>query len=119
MARSQGWHITPQSLGERGIFMQKLQCLNKPGVTSLVSPPDSYKFFQNSACEFFPCHDSAGEEKFNCLFCYCPLYAGECPGEPYARIINGHSIKDCSGCGFPHNAENYDDMIRCLIERIS
>lgn len=34
----------------------------------------SYRFFQNRACEFFPCHAVEDVEKFNCLFCYCPLY---------------------------------------------
>ena len=24
---------------------------------------------------FFPCHQTKHPEKFNCLFCYCPLYA--------------------------------------------
>ena len=39
-----------------------------------------YAFFQNRACEFFPCHKGADAENFNCLFCYCPLYAlgGNC-----------------------------------------
>lgn len=34
-----------------------------------------YAFFQNRACEYFPCHPMGDEENFNCLFCYCPLYA--------------------------------------------
>ena len=34
-----------------------------------------YSFFQHTACEFFPCHETAHPEDFNCLFCYCPLYA--------------------------------------------
>ena len=33
-----------------------------------------YSFFQHTACEFFPCHETAHPEDFNCLFCYCPLY---------------------------------------------
>lgn len=36
---------------------------------------EHYKFFQNKACEFFPCHKGADPDAFNCLFCYCPLYA--------------------------------------------
>ena len=28
----------------------------------------SYRFFQNRACEFFPCHAVEDVEKFNCLF---------------------------------------------------
>lgn len=34
-----------------------------------------YSFFQHTQCEFFPCHKTAKPEDFNCLFCYCPLYA--------------------------------------------
>ena len=34
-----------------------------------------YAFFQNTACEYFPCHETKFPERFNCLFCYCPLYA--------------------------------------------
>ena len=35
----------------------------------------NYDFFQNSACEYFPCHKCQDPENFSCLFCYCPLYA--------------------------------------------
>ena len=34
-----------------------------------------YSFFQNTNCEYFPCHATKHPEDFNCLFCYCPLYA--------------------------------------------
>lgn len=34
-----------------------------------------YAYFQNTACPYFPCHAKASREFFNCLFCYCPLYA--------------------------------------------
>ena len=34
-----------------------------------------YTFFQHKECEFFPCHKTNKPEDFNCLFCYCPLYA--------------------------------------------
>jgi Zn-finger protein len=40
-------------------------------------------------------------EKFNCLFCYCPLYmmGEECGGNfKYTE----HGIKDCSQCFLPH-----------------
>ena len=43
-----------------------------------AAPPGGekrYRFFQHRACEFFPCHSGVREEDFNCLFCYCPLYA--------------------------------------------
>ena len=34
-----------------------------------------YSFFSHKKCEYFPCHKGADPENFNCLFCYCPLYA--------------------------------------------
>lgn len=68
----------------------------------------SYKFFQNNSCEYFPCH--AGKE-CNCLFCYCPLYLMECPGNP-SYLSNG--VKDCSHCEFPHKPENYEKIMEFL-----
>lgn len=66
-----------------------------------------YAFFQNRACEFFPCHKGADAENFNCLFCYCPLYAlGENCGGNYKILANG--VKDCSDCLVPHKKKNYD-----------
>lgn len=67
----------------------------------------SYKFFQNKACEYFPCHQGADPERFNCLFCFCPLYAlGEKCGGNFRYTEDG--IKDCSDCRVPHVPENYD-----------
>lgn len=70
---------------------------------------ERYKFFQNRACEFFPCHQGLDEAEFNCLFCYCPLYAlgMECGGQPR---YTPEGIKDCSGCIRPHRKENYDQI---------
>jgi Zn-finger protein len=66
----------------------------------------NYKFNQHRTCEFFPCHKGVEEEKFNCLFCYCPLYMleNECGGN--YKITNG--VKDCSACTKPHNENSYD-----------
>lgn len=66
-----------------------------------------YAFFQNTACEFFPCHAGADTAQFNCLFCYCPLYClGSNCGGAFTYTQDG--IKDCSACLFPHIPENYD-----------
>ena len=66
-----------------------------------------YAFFSNHACEYFPCHDSVAEEDFNCVFCYCPLYAlGEACGGNCVLLENG--VKDCSLCTLPHRRENYE-----------
>ena len=65
-----------------------------------------YDFFQNRACEFFPCHPGADPESFSCLFCYCPLY---CLGENCGGSVSytPAGIKDCSNCLRPHRRENY------------
>ena len=74
---------------------------------------NSYRFFENKDCEFFPCHE--GLEDFNCLFCYCPLYRLEnCPGDFRMIEVNGRKIKDCMGCTFPHRPENYDIIMKLL-----
>lgn len=66
----------------------------------------NYDFFQNRACEYFPCHRGADSDSFSCIFCYCPLYAlgDKCGG--CFRYTDG-GIKDCSGCLIPHRRENY------------
>ena len=65
-----------------------------------------FSYFQNSQCEFFPCHETEHPENFNCLFCYCPLYAlGKKCGGNFKYIAGG--VKDCSECLVPHKKENY------------
>lgn len=74
-----------------------------------------FSFFTNSACEAFPCHEGIDAEKFNCLFCYCPLYAlGERCGGNYRYTQRG--IKDCSACALPHIKENYGSIMEKLQE---
>lgn len=74
---------------------------------------NSYQFFENRACQYFPCHK--GLSDFNCLFCYCPLYQREdCPGNPLWLKREGRRIKDCTNCTFPHRPENYDKVIGIL-----
>ena len=63
------------------------------------------KFFQNKACEYFPCHQTDDAENFNCMFCYCPLYAlGSNCGGKFRYLDN--SVKDCSACLVPHRRES-------------
>lgn len=66
-----------------------------------------HTFFQNRSCQYFPCHHTTRPTDFNCLFCYCPLYAlgKDCGGNFH---IPENGIKDCSGCLIPHQRENYD-----------
>ena len=70
----------------------------------------SGSFFQNRACSTFPCHRGCDLETFNCLFCYCPLYAlGErCEGNP---CYTEKGIKDCSGCTLPHEPGGYETVL--------
>ena len=70
----------------------------------------NYDFFQNSKCEYFPCHKCNDMENFSCLFCYCPLYAlGDRCGGNFTYTKDG--IKDCSSCLIPHRRENYDRIM--------
>ena len=70
----------------------------------------AYSFTQHRACEFFPCHKTNHPEDFNCLFCYCPLYAlGENCGGNFKYTEDG--IKDCSDCLVPHKRKNYEYII--------
>ncbi len=70
----------------------------------------SERFFSNTSCPFFPCHEGIDREAFNCLFCYCPLYAlGRACGGDFRYDEKGR--KDCSGCPFPHRAENYSSVL--------
>ena len=39
-----------------------------------------------------------------------------CPGNPVYIEINGKQIKDCSGCTFPHEPENYDVIMKFLTQ---
>lgn len=69
-----------------------------------------YSFYQNKECEYFPCHKGVKEEDFNCLFCYCPLYAlGEHCGGAFTYTEQGY--KNCTNCPIPHRKENYGRII--------
>lgn len=64
-----------------------------------------FSHFKNTDCEYFPCHQKEGEF-FNCLFCYCPLYAlGERCGGHFTYTPQG--VKDCSHCLIPHSEGGY------------
>ena len=61
-----------------------------------------FRFFSHTKCEYFPCHAGADPEQFNCLFCYCPLYAlGNRCGGQFTYTPEG--FKDCSSCLLPHH----------------
>ena len=71
----------------------------------------AYQFIQNRACEYFPCHKGVEDKDFNCLFCYCPLYAlGARCGGNFRFTDSG--VKDCTNCNFPHRRENYREVLK-------
>lgn len=75
---------------------------------------NSYRFYRNTACKYFPCHKVKNEEEFNCMFCYCPLYfLEECGG----NYIETNGIKDCTNCLIPHNPKGYDYINKKIMER--
>ncbi len=69
-----------------------------------------YKFFNHKQCEYFPCHQTNDPDNFNCLFCYCPLYAlkDRCGG----NFVYHYGLKDCSNCMLPHKPQNYDYIMK-------
>ncbi|MCM1992021.1 cysteine-rich small domain-containing protein [Oceanirhabdus seepicola] len=71
---------------------------------------NNYKFINHKSCEYFPCHKVEDESKFNCLFCYCPLYAlgKDCGG----NFKVNYGVKDCSECLIPHSENGYDYIMK-------
>ena len=70
----------------------------------------NHQFFQNRECKYFPCHKVADDAEFNCLFCYCPLYAlGDQCGGNFKYTDRG--IKDCSYCTRPHSEGGYEYIL--------
>ena len=79
-----------------------------------ASVVNNHRFFNNHDCKYFPCHKAeAPANRFNCLFCYCPLYAmgDKCSGN---FSFSGNGIKLCMDCYFPHKPESYDIIIEKL-----
>lgn len=76
---------------------------------------NNFRFFSNTECEYFPCHKTSSPEKFNCLFCYCPLYFFDGCGGNYRILESG--VKDCTTCLIPHTYEGYDHVVAKLKER--
>lgn len=71
----------------------------------------SYKCFTNKDCQYYPCHTLPEGETFNCMFCYCPLYAlgDRCGGD---FVYSSSGIKDCSACIKPHCGEQGWEHVR-------
>lgn len=71
---------------------------------------ERFSFFTNRECEYFPCHEGADPEDFNCLFCYCPLYVlgDRCGGDFF---YSGNGRKVCENCLFPHKRDHYPAVV--------
>ena len=61
---------------------------------------NSYRYFENRECQYYPCHNME-----------------HCPGNPQFIKVNGKRIKDCSGCRFPHEPQNYDVIMQFLMQK--
>lgn len=83
-----------------------------------MNKKNNYSYFENRDCEYYPCH--AGTDELNCLFCYCPMYRFEkCLGNPeYKEKSDGHKVKVCTRCTFPHNRDNYSKVMEYLRNNI-
>lgn len=68
-------------------------------------------FFQNRSCDHFPCHEGVNPDEFNCLFCYCPLYAlgPDCGGD-FRYTDSG--TKDCTGCSLLHEGDAGVEIVK-------
>jgi Zn-finger protein len=73
-----------------------------------------FSYFQNTACEYFPCHQTDTPHDFNCLFCFCPLYSRKDCGGCFTYTQDG--VKDCSACLLPHKHANYSAILKRLRE---
>ncbi len=75
---------------------------------------ESYRWFSNRICKYYPCHE--GIEEINCLFCFCPLYwFPDCGGD---YVLTDEGVKDCSACLKPHLPGGYDEILEQISERI-
>jgi Zn-finger protein len=70
---------------------------------------NSYKFFSNKDCQYYPCKKS---ENLNCLFCFCPLYSYDCKGD-FEILDNG--LKDCSKCLRPHGEDGHKFIVNSIM----
>ncbi len=71
----------------------------------------SAAFFQNRACEYFPCHEGVNPDDFNCLFCYCPLYAlGDNCGGNFRYSESGTKV--CTDCVALHVKDEGVEIVK-------
>ena len=78
-----------------------------------MNEQQGFCYFQNQACEFFPCHKVEDTEYFNCMMCFCPLYflPEDCGGN---YQLSPRGIRDCTNCTIPHERGGYGYIINRL-----
>ena len=77
-----------------------------------------YGFFQNRACAYFPCHEGVDESRFNCLFCYCPLYAlGRSCGGSFE--FNKKGVKVCTNCTMLHDGNEGAALVKARFKELA
>ena len=97
-----------------GYRVKRLQVYGIPlmdtGISCMQTSQNNARYFSNRECEYYPCHKGADTEHFNCLFCYCPLYAlkDKCGGN-FRYTDKG--IKDCTNCLLPHSEGGYEHVM--------
>ena len=76
------------------------------------------RVFTNAECPYYPCHELPAGETFNCVFCYCPLYAlgPECGG---AFRYTEKGYKDCSHCTVMHRGSRGFDRVKKLFPKLA
>ena len=95
----------------RSAYLEELYGMEPGTYDAFFGTAGDQGFFRNQNCRFFPCHRDVPEREFNCLFCYCPLYAlGDRCGGNFR--YTGEGVKSCEDCSFPHRRENYEKLLR-------
>ena len=96
---------TPAESGRENSRDTRVQSIAEGGADARLDP--DLPHFTNRECPYFPCHEGIEPHLFNCLFCFCPLYALGADGGG-APVFGENGVKDCSRCTLPHrgNAGN-------------
>ena len=95
---------------------EKKDCLDREENKTVDLSKKNYSFYTHRECEFFPCHKTNDPDNFNCLFCYCPLYAlGPNCGGNYK--YNESGCKDCVRSNYDKILERYSDIIKIASDK--
>lgn len=109
------YHLDDKMYAKVEKQLQKSICIENEESDKKAGSIRHSSFFTNRECEYYPCHELA-DEKFSCMFCYCPLYDMEDCGGTYTYTEKG--AKNCKNCTFPHDRDNYGKVIKKLKEKM-